>query len=202
MDVDKIARGLRDEGFVAVEDVLPSALRARLDEGCCEVDGAFSSSGMGRGAGHNTDAAIRGDVTRWLEDTNEVDQLYLETMDVLRSGLNEQLFLGLVDYECHYAIYGVGARYGKHLDALAGRTNRLLSSVVYLNPAWALADGGELVMYRGDDPEPIARILPQPGLMVLFLSDEFPHEVLASTRSRHSIAGWFSGRVSSAGVGR
>jgi hypothetical protein len=30
--------------------------------------------------------------------------------------------------------------------------------------------------------------------MVMFLSAEFPHEVLAASRPRHSIAGWFSGR--------
>ncbi len=52
-----------------------------------------------------------------------------------------------------------------------------------------------LVLYRGDEPGAIERILPSPGLMVLFLSEDFPHEVLPATRSRHSIAGWFSGRV-------
>ena len=64
-------------------------------------------------------------------------------MEELRVSLNEKLYLGLFDYECHYAIYGAGAHYEKHLDALAGQKNRLLSTVVYLNSQWAAADGGE-----------------------------------------------------------
>jgi len=34
-------------------------------------------------------------------------------------------------------------------------------------------------------------VLPQLGTLVVFLSEEFPHEVLAAQRDRYSIAGWF-----------
>jgi SM-20-related protein len=195
VDVDEIAGGLRTNGFVTLENALPPALLVSLDAGCHDSDASpFAASGMGRGAGRNADAAVRGDTISWLDHAKEADHLYLNVMESLRCALNERLYLGLLDYECHYAIYGVGARYARHLDALAGRTNRLLSTVVYLDSAWVPADGGELVLYRGSDTLPAARILPQPGLMVLFLSEAFPHEVLTATRSRHSIAGWFSGR--------
>jgi SM-20-related protein len=30
--------------------------------------------------------------------------------------------------------------------------------------------------------------------MIIFLSESFPHEVLASHTTRRSVAGWFSGR--------
>ncbi|HEX7498791.1 MAG TPA: 2OG-Fe(II) oxygenase [Polyangia bacterium] len=63
-----------------------------------------------------------------------------------------------------------------------------------LNDEWAMPDGGELLLYRADEQSPVTRILPKPGLMVLFLSEEFPHEVLAPSKPRHSIAGWFRGR--------
>jgi SM-20-related protein len=39
--------------------------------------------------------------------------------------------------------------------------------------------------------EPIARITPLMGSLVVFLSDRFPHEVTAASRLRYSIAGWF-----------
>jgi SM-20-related protein len=34
-------------------------------------------------------------------------------------------------------------------------------------------------------------LLPTYGTLVVFLSDEFPHEVLKAHRDRYSIAGWF-----------
>jgi SM-20-related protein len=150
--------------------------------------------GTGRAGLRQPNAAIRGDVILWLDDAKELDRAYLAWTEGLRLALNERLYLGLSAYQGHYAIHEAGSRYDNHLDSLAGRRNRLLSSVVYLNSGWDQADGGELLLYRADEPGAIARILPQPGLLVLFLSAEFPHEVLAATRTRHSIAGWFSGR--------
>lgn len=198
MDVGTIARQLGSCGFAVVENALAPELLSRLDDRCDPSDTVrFLPSGMGRGTGRSNDAVIRGDVVSWLEHAKEADHGYLTVMEDLRVCLNEQLYLGLFDYECHYAIYDSGAHYQRHVDALRGQKNRLLSTVVYLNSAWALADGGELILYRGADPSPVARILPQPGLMVLFLSEDFPHEVLAATRSRHSIAGWFRGRAAS-----
>jgi SM-20-related protein len=198
MDVDAIADGLRSEGFVAVEDWLPPALLAGLDHGCDGSEAArFSPGGVGRGPRRTGDDGVRGDVVRWLDDGNEPDQAYLTLMEGLRLDLNEQLYLGLLDYDGHYAIYGAGSHYQRHLDTLTGAKNRLLSTVVYLNPEWAPADGGELILYRGSEQRPTARILPQPGLMVLFLSEDFPHEVLAARKPRHSLAGWFRGRASS-----
>ena len=170
MDVDPIAAELRSVGFVAVENSLTHALRAGLDEGCRESV-AFAPAGVGRGGQRIQDAGIRGDVIRWLDATTAADRSFLTVMEKLRIGLNERLFLGLLHYECHYAIYGVGAHYDKHLDTLSGQKNRLLSTVVYLNNEWTPSDGGELLLYRVGNPSAIATILPKPGLMVLFLSE-------------------------------
>jgi SM-20-related protein len=197
VDIDAIASQLRTGGLAVVEkNSLPAALLVSLAEGCNDhAAPRFAPAGIGRGEDRRRDAVVRGDVISWLDQTRDADQSYLSLMEGLRVSLNERLFLGLYDYECHYAVYDTGAHYQKHLDVLSGRKNRLLSTVVYLDSEWTLADGGELVLYRASDPIAIARILPQPGLMVLFLSDEFPHEVLAATRPRHSIAGWFRGRA-------
>jgi len=202
MDINAIAGELRSSGFCAVEQFISPALRAHLDGVCDDVcdDGAtsrFAPAAVGRGEQRAHNAGFRGDVTSWLDDTQDADQDYLAVMEDLRAGLNEQLYLGLLDYEGHYAIYGTGAHYDRHMDTLAGSKNRLLSTVVYLHEEWATANGGELLLYRTDSPSPFTRILPKPGLMVLFLSEEFPHEVLAATKPRHSIAGWFRGRAPS-----
>jgi SM-20-related protein len=47
------------------------------------------------------------------------------------------------------------------------------------------------VLYRGDDDSTGIRVVPLHGTVVVFLSEEFPHEVLPAHRDRHSIAGWF-----------
>jgi len=201
MDNDAIALELRTRGFVAIEHALPLPLLASLDGACHDsLEFPFVPSGTGRLGVRQPNAVIRGDVILWLDAAKELDRAYLALMEGLRRALNERLYLGLSDYQGHYAIYEAGTHYDKHRDSLAGRRNRLLSTVVYLNSGWNLADGGELLLYRADDPHVIARILPQPGLLVLFLSEEFPHEVLSATRARHSIAGWFSGRPSSGGA--
>jgi SM-20-related protein len=198
VDIEAIAGQLTSRGFALVPDALPAALLARLDGGCNDSEALhFVPAGTGRGTDRKRDGLIRGDVIRWLDDARQADHLYLTLMEGLRVALNEQLYLGLFAFEGHYAIYGTGTHYGKHSDVLAGQKNRLLSTVVYLDSAWALADGGELVLHGGDEQPAIARILPQPGLMVMFLSADFPHEVLRARRPRHSIAGWFSARAPS-----
>jgi SM-20-related protein len=197
LDFDTIAGQLTAHGFVVVANALPAALLASLDDDCKDSEALpFAPARIGRGKDWKQDGLVRGDVIRWLDDAREVDHLYLGLMEGLRAGLNERLCLGLFSYEGHFAIYGTGSHYDRHLDNHEGQNSRLLSTVVYLDSAWALADGGELVLHGAGDQPAIVRILPQPGLMVMFLSEEFPHEVLAATRPRHSIAGWFSARPS------
>ena len=203
MDVDVIATGLSARGYATVENALPLDLLVRLEHACHDTaEAPFAPAATGRAAGREPRASIRGDVISWLDDANEADHAYLDLMEHLRLSLNEHLYLGLFDFQGHYAIYEAGAHYDKHLDSLAGQRNRVLSTVIYLDSGWALADGGELLLYRADAPAAIARILPRPGMMVVFLSEEFPHEVLAATKARRSIAGWFSGRPPAPGQDR
>ena len=77
----------------------------------------------------------------------------------------------------------------------------MLSLVLYLNEEWHEDYGGELWLYpsvlEGTDivdtasTEPLVRISPQYGRVVLFMSEEFPHEVRPATQDRFSLAGWF-----------
>ena len=159
---------------------------------CQDNDHArFQAAQIGRGLAKKQIASIRGDVISWLDDTDSADRAYLAWMEKLRIGLNAALYLGLFDYECHYAIYGAGAGYAKHSDVSTGKKNRILSTVLYLNDDWQARDGGELVLFEPSGDTVIATVSPTFGTMIIFLSELFPHEVLIAHNKRRSIAGWF-----------
>jgi SM-20-related protein len=188
---DQIADALTEKGYVVIPAALPIAMSDALFARIASFeDEVFKPAGVGRAGEFQLNPFVRNDEIRWLAASDEVEASYLAWMEKLRTGLNRRLFMGLFDYECHFARYVPGAFYKKHVDAFKGRTNRVLSTVFYLNPNWALADGGHLVMYE-ENIEPIAKISPLMGTLVVFLSDRFPHEVTTASRLRYSIAGWF-----------
>jgi SM-20-related protein len=187
---EKIATALEEEGWCVVDDALPNSVAVALARECGDEQTAgFKLAGVGRRNDYQHDAAVRSDAIRWIDGSLEAGARYLALMDALRGELNRRLFLGLFDYECHYARYAPGAFYRKHVDAFVGEKNRVLSTVFYLNSDWRKEEGGELLLYTGEGTaEPV---LPQQNRLVLFLSERFPHEVKPATRERHSIAGWF-----------
>lgn len=186
---ERIATALEEKGWCVMDDALPEALVAALALECGDPAGAFKPAGTGRRSDYQRDGSVRSDAIRWIDGSLQAGTRYLETMEALRSALNSRLFLGLFDYECHYARYAPGAFYGKHLDAFSGARNRVLSTVLYLNQDWRKDEGGELLLYTA---EGLAEaVLPQQNRLVVFLSERFPHEVKPATRERHSIAGWF-----------
>ena len=159
-------------------------------------DEVLHTAGIGRGSAQQYNSAVRRDKTLWLSEENAIDARYLAWLNALRHGINERLFLGLFDVEAHYARYNQGDFYQKHVDALRGKSNRMLSSVLYLNDNWQTQSGGELVLYEADNTEHVlTHIMPTLGTLVLFLSEQFPHEVLPAQQVRHSIASWFRVRA-------
>lgn len=192
MDIANIARQLEDTGYIVLDKPLQEKLTAQLFTRCHDDEQAnFQAAHIGRGSGKKQVNAIRGDVISWLEAADGTDQAYLAWMEKLRKGLNAALYLGLFDYECHYAIYGAGTGYAKHSDVLLGKRNRILSTVFYLNEDWQNGDGGELILFDPAGVNAIATVTPKLGTMIIFLSESFPHEVLLSRNTRRSIAGWF-----------
>lgn len=144
---DKIADALEQTGYI----VLENALDAGLLEGLlsrCQDDGSarFVASHVGRGAAKQQIETLRGDVISWIEPGDTIDTAFLECMETLRRELNARLFLGMFDYESHYAIYSNGYGYAKHSDVLQGKKNRILTTVLYLNKDWQPENGGELVV--------------------------------------------------------
>ncbi|PKO87834.1 MAG: proline hydroxylase [Betaproteobacteria bacterium HGW-Betaproteobacteria-12] len=196
MNIAAIAEQLTRVGYVVVDEPLDPALSAALYRRC-QDDGSsrFQAAQIGRGAARQQLGRLRGDVISWLDASNGTDHAYLLWMEALRLGLNSALFLGLFDFECHYAIYGAGTGYARHTDVLHGTRNRVLSTVFYLNDEWQTGDGGELRLFAPDGDGVIATVRPQFGTLLIFLSESFPHEVLMAHRHRRSIAGWFRVRA-------
>ncbi|MGB8518109.1 MAG: 2OG-Fe(II) oxygenase [Gallionella sp.] len=192
MDIETISTALDETGYIVLQNALPNALLTRLIGRCNDEDSTrFQTAHIGRGTEKKLIKSLRGDVISWLDETHETDRDFLAAMGNLRAELNEKLFLGLFDYECHYAIYGADTGYAKHLDVLHGKKNRILSTVLYLNQDWQNGDGGELDVYDETGDSILATVEPKFGTMIIFLSEVFPHAVRTSHTTRRSIAGWF-----------
>jgi SM-20-related protein len=190
--LDDICVALVNQGYCVLDAAVPAArLRALQQEQASLTAAELLAAGIGREQQHQQDRQVRGDHIHWLDRQRPAAADYLDFAESLRQGINRRLFLGLFDYECHYARYEPGAFYARHVDAFAGRRNRVLSTVLYLNEDWHESDGGELVLYDDRSDGELLRLLPQSNRMVLFLSERFPYEVLAARRSRCSIAGWY-----------
>lgn len=188
---DQMAQALLSRGYAVVDQALLQPLALQLRQRVLSLpEQAFSPAGVGRQGDYQKNRRIRGDSIHWLNGADISELQYLAWMEALRVALNKRLFLGLFDYECHFARYPSGSYYQKHFDAFRGRSNRVLSTVFYLNPDWQPADGGHLLIYdEWDQLE--ARVNPALGSLVVFLSEKVPHEVTVARRMRYSVAGWF-----------
>ncbi|SDL91231.1 2OG-Fe(II) oxygenase [Maricaulis salignorans] len=147
-------------------------------------------AGVGRASDHELVREIRRDKTRWFDGSSPAQRGWLDFAESLRLQLNQRLALGLFSFEAHYAVYEPGGFYRKHLDSFRGARNRILSSVLYLNPGWQAGDGGLLRLYDESDDSVITDIIPEFGTFAVFLSEEIPHEVTPALAPRFSIAGW------------
>lgn len=188
---DTIADALAGPGFIILDGAFAPGLTRSLVDLIANRESQLKRAGIGREGDYQLDESVRGDSIQWLEPGDAAVTEFLSAMDTLRQAMNERLFLGLFDYEAHFASYIPGAFYKKHRDAFRGKPGRKVSTVFYLNPDWNLAAGGELVLYDEAGEQELVRVAPECGRLVLFLSEDFPHEVLPAQCSRQSIAGWF-----------
>lgn len=149
----------------------------------------FRRAAIGKLDQQQVDTGQRGDFISWIDSTHPLPftRLYLDRMSELVIELNRNFYLGIQDFECHYAHYPPGSFYKKHVDRHKNGSPRRVSTVLYLNTDWLEQDGGELRIYS--DEEAFRTILPQLGTLALFLS-ELEHEVIITSRDRMSITGW------------
>ena len=193
-----IAESIVAKGYGVFPMALPEELVGALSEHVRAMSSEqFKQAGVGRDQRHTVDDLVRSDEVCWISDDFDAGGAWLEWSAQLQTFLNRRLFLGLFSFESHFAHYASGDFYKMHRDAFKGESNRVLSIVVYLNPNWQPEDGGELVIQLSESAQDIVKVIPDFGTVVVFLSEEFPHEVLPARCDRYSIAGWFRLNTSS-----
>ena len=198
---ENIAKNLNEKGYSTHPNALSPSLNGLLWEHLQNMSsGNFKRAGVGRENRNTVNDFIRTDTISWINGETKVGEVWLDWAYALQTYLNQRLFLGLFSFESHFAHYGKGDYYKKHQDAFKGEANRVVSIVVYLNPDWTPDDGGELIIYTGESDYSTVSVTPGFGTIVVFLSEEFPHEVLKTNRDRFSIAGWF--RLNSSSTAR
>ena len=196
-----IAEELAVNGYAVTPDFLTPAEVGALIHDLRQLQQAGEMRNAGIGKSAEVTQSVRGDFIYWLGDASDDATLtsaqrnYLQRLEQLRQACNRTLFLGLFDFEGHFASYPPGAIYRKHLDQFQQESLRTVTAILYLNQDWKTEDGGQLRMYlNGEDESDYRDIQPTGGTLVTFLSARYWHEVLPATRERLSITGWFRTR--------
>lgn len=191
--IEQIIQEIEQHGFSYLQDVISADDLAQIQT---LFENGFRPARVGKDDGPKRVDEIRGDWIQWLEPSSPPIELknQIQFLDDLKSTLNERFYLGLKDFECHLAKYPAGTFYKKHLDRFEKDSSRSVSFIFYLHEKWDEVDGGELVLY-GQDNEIIQTIIPLPGSLIVFLSEEFPHEVKVCHKERRSLTGWMHTKI-------
>jgi SM-20-related protein len=195
---ERIAEGLAASSYAVIDRFLePSdviCVRAHID--ALLALGGFKQAGIGSARKFQVNQDIRKDWIHWLDGREETTRAtlgaFILRLQKLMEFINRSCFLGLKDFEMHYAVYPPGAFYKRHLDQFKDNDHRRLTFLCYLNEAWESENGGQLRLYikSKEAAEEKIDILPTAGRLVVFRSDELEHEVLVCNRQRYSLTGW------------
>lgn len=153
------------------------------------ADKQMLSAGTGNEVLVAHDKAVRSDKIHWLDRShdNPHEHHFLDLIDAFIIYLNRTCYTGITGYEFHYTMYEKDTFYKKHIDQFRNNDIRQYSMIMYLNQDWMADDGGELCIHHKDH---LQYISPMGGKSVFFKSNELPHEVLTTHKSRMSITGW------------
>ena len=194
---DELAENIYKRGFHIIDHflddphyhALSDLLKTRYELG------KLNEAKIGHRERANNNISVRQDKTSWLDDVpgNPAINAYFSAIHAIRLNLNQSLFLGLTDFETHFAVYPPGAFYKKHVDQFKTTQDRRISCVYYLNKTWQQEFGGELTLYNIADQK-LCSVLPRGNRFVCF-SSELPHEVCETQQTRYSIAGWLKIRA-------
>lgn len=181
--------GIVDNFLTTVE---VTALADRLRER--RQAGQFRAAGIGNQQ-VTVESTVRGDEILWLEKATATPEetAFLQRIGEFVEYVNRTCYLGLQEYEFHYALYPPGTFYKRHLDQFRSDSRRKLSVICYLNSEWQEADGGQLAIYLPGSNgivEQQITIAPKGGRLVCFESGRLEHEVLPASRERLSVTGW------------
>jgi len=193
-DHDEIFRQLEKQGWAISDTVIPLSWHITLLMQGWHLweTGHFYMEGIGRSASDARRPDVRGDTICWIHpNSSQANHPFFKWMAQFRQELSERYHLGLRSQEFHYARYGKGKGYIKHIDQHRDSDHRKISIVLYLNLQWNPMHGGELCLYEPDDPNvEMRRISPQGARLVVFHSGLVPHAVLPCRQTRWSLTGW------------
>ena len=189
MLTDSLIDSLIEKGWYHEEGLLSPEFCLELLKECNNLE--WKTAQIGKGSEKQEQLAIRNDSIFWIDENtaSDLQKKYLEKMNLLMNDINRELFLGLREFECHFAHYKTSGFYKKHLDQHQSSQKRLVSAICYLNEP---IEGGELVIYSKENSDIVeTKIRPKPGSFVCFLSNQIYHEVLPTVGERFSLTGWF-----------
>lgn len=134
---------------------------------------------------------IRGDEILWLNA--DLAPLIYQFLENVKKQLCEFFLISINEFEAHLAHYPAGKGYLKHIDQAPNTQNkRLFTLLFYFNKNWTDQDGGELLIFDPNQPNQILeKVPPSYGNMVMFFSDNLPHQVAKTNSERKSLTVWF-----------
>ena len=194
--LDHISQEIYSNSYVVVDNFVDEGFRKALLKEQTDLlnQGQFTKAAVGKGDQKQVRAEIRSDEVLWMDPTSlsPLQAIFWEKVAEVQQVLNRRCFLGLKSFEGHFARYPIGSFYKRHLDQFHAVPHRIVTIILYLNESWTEADGGQLRMYfpQEDGSERVEDVLPVGGRLVVFLSEEIPHEVLPTRKERISITGW------------
>jgi SM-20-related protein len=194
--LDYISQAIYQNSYVVVDDFVDESYRKDLLKEQTDLlnQGQFKKAAVGKGDQKQVRAEIRSDEVLWMDPAalSPLQVVFWEKIEELKQVLNRRCFLGLKSFEGHFARYPIGSFYKRHVDQFHAVPHRIVTVILYLNDSWTEADGGQLRMYfpQEDGSERIEDVLPVGGRLVVFLSEEIPHEVMPTQKERISITGW------------
>lgn len=194
--LDHLSQKIYSNSYVVVDDFVDETFRLALLKEQTDLlnKGQFTKAAIGKGDQKQVRAEIRSDEVLWMDSTSlsPLQAIFWEKIAEIQQVLNRRCFLGLKSFEGHFARYPIGSFYKRHLDQFHAVPHRIVTVILYLNESWTEADGGQLRMYfpQEDRSERVEDVLPIGGRLVVFLSEEIPHEVMPTQKERISITGW------------
>ncbi|MBP9855106.1 MAG: 2OG-Fe(II) oxygenase [Candidatus Omnitrophica bacterium] len=178
------------DGFLSAEMI--QSIRTHMDK--LRQEGEFKEAGIGNVHQYQVNSSIRKDWIHWINHSqpDSTISVFVQQLRQVMDMLNRFCFLGLKDFEMHYAMYPTGAYYKRHLDQFKSSDHRRLTFICYLNTGWQPTDGGLLRMFLKDKDgrESPMDVSPVAGRLVFFRSDQIEHEVILCHRQRYSVTGW------------
>lgn len=180
-------------GFVRADEV--QRLRRAIER--ADAADAMRSARIGAGGHAIERGEIRGDRIAWIDEVTVRGAVcrYTDRLERLRLAINRRTMAGLFEWEGHLAIYPPGAGYARHRDRFRHDAARVVTTVLYLNPAWQPGHGGELRIWLVGADDRFVDVPPLAGTLVTFWSADIDHAVLPTSVDRYTITGWFRTRT-------